>query len=605
MATRVVGLDIGASSVKAVVIDVSGRTWQLIEVLEEPIHRAELAEGMDPMLPPIHERPTPANGSPTLPLSVPPIPGNASTSAVEPGEASAAAELSNSDDLVDGEVLDEMGAFGAPTLNALRRMAGQGVFEGDRHIYACLPANSAYVAVVTLPFSDPKQVELVLPPQLEGKLPVESEDLLVDFMVSGTAPNGEHRIFAAGVDPTRLALSLAELEDIGAEPRVLDLPPWSLLAASRGLAGETDDVIGVVDIGATSTQLLVHAGANVLYTRSFNIGGDRVTRGLADVFELGFAKAQDGKHSEGFIDAAMSEPAGSVGDDAVDIAQACREAVKPLVRQLRRSLHAQAAESGTPVGHVYLCGGGSALPGLPEYLAQSLGVEVSVMPIQTTGAQSLDGFSEVANRFTNAMGLALRAAGVSASGFNLRRGDFAYRGSFDYVLQRVPQIIFGVAVLALAAFALMFARTSSLEAERDALDNALGNMTEQVFLERTSDPEVVSSRLMRAQQKLPFLPEASATLLLAEIVGAAVETQNLGYDATTTAVEVDLERNLFRVDGLSDSAESVDEYQRLLATVGCLEDLERNELQQVTGGDGFEFAISGEVNCNPGREDDE
>ncbi|MFT4703672.1 MAG: hypothetical protein ACI81R_001364, partial [Bradymonadia bacterium] len=205
MATRVVGLDIGASSVKAVVIDVSGRTWQLIEVLEEPIHRAELAEGMDPMLPPIHERPTPANGSPTLPLSVPPIPGNASTSAVEPGEASAAAELSNSDDLVDGEVLDEMGAFGAPTLNALRRMAGQGVFEGDRHIYACLPANSAYVAVVTLPFSDPKQVELVLPPQLEGKLPVESEDLLVDFMVSGTAPNGEHRIFAAGVDPTRLA----------------------------------------------------------------------------------------------------------------------------------------------------------------------------------------------------------------------------------------------------------------------------------------------------------------------------------------------------------------------------------------------------------------
>ena len=182
MATRVAGLDIGRSSVKAVVITTSGRTWQLVEVAEAPIVRAEATAATDP-----HQ--TPPMGQPIVPSEdVPP--------------AAQASEL-------DGDALSSS-ALDGPTRTAIASLVSQGVFEVDQVIVG-LPTNDFFTATLTLPFSGAKEIEAVLPPQLEGRLPVEADEYVLDHMASGLAPNGEHRIFAVAVDPARLALLLGEL----------------------------------------------------------------------------------------------------------------------------------------------------------------------------------------------------------------------------------------------------------------------------------------------------------------------------------------------------------------------------------------------------------
>ena len=571
MATRVAGLDIGRSSVKAVVITTSGRTWQLVEVAEAPIVRAEATSDADP-----HQ--TPPMGQPIVPSEeVPPV--------------AQASEL-------DGDALSSS-ALDGPTRTAIASLVSQGVFEVDQVIVG-LPTNDFFTATLTLPFSGAKEIEAVLPPQLEGRLPVEADEYVLDHMASGLAPNGEHRIFAVAVDPARLALLLGELAELGIDPRMIDVPPWTLLGAARAMVERSDEAVAVVDVGSVSSELLVYAGDAVQYARSLNGGGHRVTEALAAMFGIDASKAEDGKLREGFIDPQMRDASGPTGNDEADVATACREATKPLVRQLRRSLQAHASESGQPVAHVYLCGGGSALPGLTEYMSQSLGVPTSALPLASDATSSVSGFTEVGHRFIQAIGLALRGTGrESLSTFNVRKGPFAFRGSYDYLTQRLPALALGVAAILLAGFAFLLATNRMLATEQAAVDEALETLTSEVFGEATSDPGAIRRRLSRGAQLPAFIPERTATSLFADIVNAAEDTQNLGYEATATRVEVDLERALVRVEGTADGAESVDEYQRVLASIDCLHELRRDELSQRPGSDGFTFSIVGAATCNP------
>ena len=577
MATRVAGLDIGRSSVKAVVITASGRTWQLVEVAEAPIVRAEVGEAVDP-----HQ--TPPMGQPIAPS--------------EPDTAEPPTPAADASALVEVET-----ALDGPTKAAIASLAAQGIFEVDQVIVG-LPTDDFFTATLTLPFSGAKEIEAVLPPQLEGRLPVEADEYLLDHMASGTAPNGEHRVFAVAVDPARLAFLLGDLAAAGIDPRIIDVPPWTLFGAGRALLDRSDEAIAIVDIGSTSSELLVYAGDAVQYARSLNAGGQRVTEALASMFGIDTAKAEDGKLREGFIDPQMRDASGPTGNDETDVATACREGTKPLIRQLRRSLQAHASESGQPVAQVYLCGGGASLPGLAEYVGQSLGVPTRALPLAVDATAAVTGFGDVGHRFVQAIGLALRGSGrESVSTFNVRKGAFAFRGSYDYLTQRAPALAFGMVALLVAGFAFLLATNRMLATEQAAVNAALQTLTEDVFGEATSDPGAIRRRLSRGAQLPGFIPERTATSLFADIVNAAEDTQNLGYEATATRVEVDLERALVRVEGTADGAESVDEYQRVLASIDCLYELRRDELSQRPGSDGFTFSIVGAATCNPDEDD--
>ena len=572
MSTRVTGLDIGRSSAKAIILEVSGRTWRVVDVFEEGIERAWLMQSRQ-------EAVTPPLGQPAANDEGDPVEGE-------------------DDNVVLVEGLD------GPTRDAIARLAARGAFETDA-VASALDPDDAYSAVVGLPFNTPREIEAVLPPKLEGKLPVEIDDLLLDFMVSGRVSEGDHRVLTAGVEPARLALLLSDLATFEIDPRYLDLPPFPLFTAARAILPESPEAVAVLDIGATTTQLLIYAGEEIQLARSFAGGGDQMTEALAASFAIDNARAEDGKVREGFIDTNGGAQGADGEADGAEIATACRNAAKRIVRQVRRSLHAHATESGQPTSRLLICGGVASLPGLVEYIGQSVGVPAERMPCDVEPL-ALPGFSDVAHRFTTALGLALRATGSApASEFNFRKGTFAFKGSYDYLKERVPSLAIGGLSLVAMVLIFAFAQVRMLQAEANALDAALGDVSEAILGERLTDPGAVERKLRRAGRAHPFVPDVTATAIFADIANAAAENVDFGYDAIAHSIEVDLERGLFRVEGYADSAESVDNYQDLLREVTCLHEVSRNELAQRSGGEeGFEFEITGSADCDPDTEED-
>lgn len=574
---RVIGLDIGTLSVKAVAIEAGLRTWELIAVDEEPIVR-HVARAT----------------------------AEADDDASSDEESTAPVPVADAED--DADALEALEwSYGEATLNAIRALHGRGALDGDS-LFAILPADHALITRVNLPFASEREIAPVLAPQLEGRLPADVEDLLIDFMRGARLESGEYVVYAAGIEPAKLALLLAEMETTGADPRALDIAPFHLVTAGRALITTPHQApVAIVDIGAETTGVVVFDATDVQYARTFQGGGERVTAALADVFSLDAETARAGKHREGFIDAGVTETAAPTGDDAVDVANACRAASKPLVRQLRRTLHAHATEWGEGVEAVYLCGGGAALPGLADYIAQSLGVPVMPLPTAVPAAEGVENFGEEGGRYVTALALALRgASGLRGSTMDARVGAFAFKGTYEYIRARVPQIAFGLATLLVLGVACIFGRIALANAESAALETALAGATSAVFGEEVTDPDEIASRFRLGTIRPSFMPTVTAYEVFLDATETVNATLNLGYDVAAEGIEVDLERRIFRITGTCDSAESVDTFEAQLAESECFREIERTELEQARNGDRFEFSVQANIECGaPATEDDE
>lgn len=581
MGTRVLGLDIGESAIRGVLLDVSFRAWEVVDAFSEPIDRSDEEDRDDVRTPPLGE---PAVADPPT--------------GMEPsGDAPA--------DPVDGPPPEPLGYEGldGPTLDALGRLAASGRLQADT-VVTNITLDELFLTRLSLPFSGAREVEAVLRPQLEGRLPADVDDLLVDFMVCGPAPNGENVIYTAGVRPEHLAAWLGSMESVPLDPRTVDVAPFPMHALATTTVPIRSEAIAWVDIGAERTGVLVVRQGAVEFAREFNAGGELVTAALSARFSLPTARARAGKHREARILDGGEMPSEGVAPETAEISEVCREALQPLVRQLRRTLQAHASRARTPVDGVVLCGGGSELPGLAAMLQQQLGVTVEPYAPSVGPAAA----SEVGNaplRMASALGLALRGVpGLGSSQFNLRRDQFAFRGSHAWLLARLPALALAMAALVVAGGLLALGNWTQLRAERAHLDNALEAATLEIFGTPLLVPERIQQRLATGGGGTAFMPETSAYDLFLAISSLVGDLQADGTVIEARSIDVDLSRRLFDVRGTAESADAVDRLEGFLRQHPCLRNLQRQSLQASRSGDGFDFGISGAASCSRGGEEE-
>lgn len=561
MSNLVVGLDIGQHSIKLIRLQVGLRSWEVQDWFEEPCL-------VDP-------------------------PGT--DLAAAPSE-SAEAEVEASPPSVEEDA--DPDALPSVQVDALRRLADRGLLEADS-VWVAAPFAWTYLTPLALPFRQRKDIESLLLPQLDDKLPEDVEDLLLDGFAGGPLKEGGFRIHSAAIRPERVASLIGTLESMGATLRGIDVSPYPLAQVLQLVPGAEPGVAtALLDIGAEQSSIVICRDGMVEYVRALPGGSEALTRALATEFQLSSSVARDGKHAEGFVDPSIGE--GPIDRSSRDgaIAHACREALMPLLRRLRASLHAHATQSGTPVQTIWISGGGSLLPGLDGWLSQLLGVDVQRWSVQRPEWQKHPAFAEEAPRWAMALGLALRGTpSARGSDFNLRRGPFAFRGSWEFLQSRIPHLLAAAAALALAVGVWGVGQRTLLRAEQARLDSALATLTEQAFGEVVSQPRAIRSRLQAVREGLRLHPERNAFWYFVEVANAVAWLQDNGARLEARTIDVDLGRFVFTLEGLADSAQTVDSLQTELGGVACLNDIARNDLSARPDG-GFSFRLQGRVGCD-------
>jgi type IV pilus assembly protein PilM len=236
-----------------------------------------------------------------------------------------------------------------------------------RNVVVGITSQQVVVREVELPNLAPAERAQALPYQARDIIPLPVERAILDFIpVRDVDPAGSTvagLLIAAPREP--VSVTVRAIEQAGLRVARVDLAAFAALRAS---ADETLAVEAVIDLGAHLTNVVVHNDGVPQLVRTIARGGDQLTEHVASRLTIDPDAAELAKRTIGL----------SEGDS--DLGAAIREAIRPLLGELRSSLTAfEQTHPDALIERVALTGGGAAMPGLAEELARIGDIPVEVV----------------------------------------------------------------------------------------------------------------------------------------------------------------------------------------------------------------------------------
>lgn len=267
--------------------------------------------------------------------------------------------------VVNGVVLD-----GPAVTAALKNLWQQNRFE-CRNVILGITNQQVVVRDMTVPNLSPEQRAKALPFQAREVVALPMDQVLLDFAPLGEIDVESHTVHGLLIATPRkpVLAAVQAVERAGLKVARVDLASF---AALRSIAHEQLSVEAVVDLGAHLCNIVIHNQGIPKVVRTVNQGGRELTARLADNLGLSLLDAERAKCQIGLS-----------GDDHA-ISNALREGIRPLLAEIRSSVHYfSSSNNGALIERISLTGGASRLPGLAEALTEQIGVSTKVVtPMQ-------------------------------------------------------------------------------------------------------------------------------------------------------------------------------------------------------------------------------
>ena len=255
---------------------------------------------------------------------------------------------------------------------ALRQLWTAGGFKGKDVVLGI--GNSRVLARdLTVPKMSLKRIRETLPFQVQEMLPFPAEDALLDFYpitesVGETGPL-VHGLLVAAVKEAVLG-NVQAVQLAGLNAAHVDLVPFAL---SRVLlrGASQNGTTAIVDVGGSTTTVVVSSGGVPQFVRIIPTGGDDLTNALALRLGIPQERAEALKRSIGLNSEARDE------NERAAIA-IMFEVMSDLIGSLRNTLtYFAGARQNTDLARIVLTGGGARLQGFAEALSEYTRLPVS------------------------------------------------------------------------------------------------------------------------------------------------------------------------------------------------------------------------------------
>lgn len=275
---------------------------------------------------------------------------------------------------------------------------------GHRSLRLAVPDSQIVSRVIQMPRMSEAELAEAMRWEADQYVPMPLSDVFLDYQVlKEDIGNNQMRVLLVAAPQTLVKKYEDLLRQINCQAEVLETALTALIRSFR-LAVAYDLVTLLVDIGASSTDLCIIKQDDIFLTRSFPTGGNAFTRVLAEQLSLSFSSAEEYKRTYGFEEKHEGK-----------VRQALNVVGKTIIEELRRVIKYYESEnvsylSQGSVVKLVLTGGSSKIPGLPSYLAESLGLEIEVLNpfnnIDVHKYNQLD-FLRQGELYATAVGLAL------------------------------------------------------------------------------------------------------------------------------------------------------------------------------------------------------
>jgi general secretion pathway protein L len=286
---------------------------------------------------------------------------------------------------------------------------------GTDHVVAAIPGDAVSSRRLSFPFRDRRKLSQAVPFAVEGELPFELDQVVIDWEIVG-GDRSQAEVVATIAPRAEVSRLLALLEQAGCAPRTLEAEGLVLgnLAAVFDLPG----VRLLADLGHRKTTFCLLVNGQAVASRTVRLGGQHLTEAFAKDLGVDPADAEQVKCDDGILR----------GGRAPAQSGAVLERLAREILLLQGSLEEVTARVGSGrIDAVDLCGGTAQLPGLDEFLAERTGIPTQRLglPREGAGAGFVAGGSPVV--FAPAIALALRGTALARTRTNFRQDEFAMR----------------------------------------------------------------------------------------------------------------------------------------------------------------------------------
>ena len=470
----------------------------------------------------------------------------------------------------------------------------------DTH-YVAIPGDQVFIHILEFPFKSLRRADLTraVGAELENVLPIDLEEMVYAFepiprtvavevteeggdpsFVPGqergmVAPPAEGmRVLACAMHRDRAREFLDGLEENQVSSRGLVAGPESyskVMAKVPSLAGP--GAFAVIDVGHERTDVCVVAGGRTVFARTISRGGRHQTAAIARAFQPD--DPEHAKHQDGFIGSSNMPPPTEAWQN---IHNALMPEVGPLARDLRQTFMACRAKVGVAISRAVLIGGGSRLRGLPEFLAERLGVSVRLLSAE-------DHEAILGGRQAAGADVACLAVGVALEGatgrpvFDLRQGDLAYKADLSIFREKAVALIASALIVVAFATVAGFAKMRSLKQTEQVLAKRMAVETVEVFekqmdaeevLAMSEDGEFAGDSPVPKHTAYDILLATNAAMPKREAVN--VDVREIGIKDGKVTIEL-----ITRPNEKLQASEAITEIEKALKTVDCFESVARGD----------------------------
>lgn len=216
---------------------------------------------------------------------------------------------------------------------------------------------------------DDTEREAQIVAEADQYIPYPLDEVAIDFEVQGPSDRNPDQVIVllAACRTENVDIRVSVLESAGLIAEVIDVEAFAMERAFEPVAESLenngrDQVIAIVDIGATMTTVSVLNDGNTIYTREQLFGGKQLTEEIQRRYGLSFEEAGVAKKQGGLPD-----------DYNIEVLQPFKEAV---VQQVMRSLQFFYSSSQFhEVDYIILAGGTASIEGLAQLVQEKIGTK--------------------------------------------------------------------------------------------------------------------------------------------------------------------------------------------------------------------------------------
>ncbi len=269
-----------------------------------------------------------------------------------------------------------------------------------------LPASKVFASIITMPQMSDQEIAHSIRFQADKYVPMPLDQVKLDFFRLTNDKNATEIDVLLVATPTNIANKYLNIfQQAGLELMALDV---NAIAQSRSMVATADIDVIIVEFASMSTDIgLVSQGVTGLI-RSINVGAKSLVRVTAQNLGLDEAQAEQFVRKFGLTQTKLEG----------QVYRAMKPLLDNVVEEIKRSIDFfysnRAKETGVPsrkVEKVVITGGAAAIPEMPVFLANAIGLPVEMgNPWQriSYAKEFSDRLGGMALGYSTAVGLALR-----------------------------------------------------------------------------------------------------------------------------------------------------------------------------------------------------